>query len=88
MMMRSLFPQIAGYKSELFSKLRGKARKVLEIGVGTGPNMSYYAGEKDVQIYGLDPNEKMEKYAQASAIAAGLPLLNFKFVHAVRRVIC
>lgn len=75
--------KIAGYKSELFDKLRGKAKKVLEIGIGTGPNLKYYAGDIDVQVVGVDPNKKMEKYAQAAAMAAGLPLANFKFMKAV-----
>ena len=50
---------------------------MLEIGIGTGPNLKYYAGEADVQVFGMDPNRKMEKYAQAAAEAAGLPLTNF-----------
>ncbi len=76
--------KIAGYKSQLFSNLKGKAQKVLEIGIGTGPNLKYYAGEADVQVFGMDPNRKMEKYAQAAAVDAGLPLSNFEFIQAVR----
>lgn len=75
--------KIAGYKSELFSNLRGKARNVLEIGIGTGPNLRYYAGDNGVQVIGVDPNRKMEKYAKAAAIEAGLPVPNFKFIQAV-----
>ena len=67
--------------------MRGKAQKILEIGIGTGPNLSYYAGNSDVQVVGIDPNQKMEKYAQSSAESAGLPLSNFEFIHAVCIVI-
>lgn len=74
---------MTGYKSQLFDNLRGKAKTLLEIGIGTGPNLKYYAGDTDVQVLGVDPNKKMEKYAQAAAVAAGLPLTNFKFLQAV-----
>lgn len=75
--------QVAVYKAQLFANLRGEAKKVLEIGIGTGPNLEYYTGDTDVQIFGVDPNKKMEKYARAAAVAAGLPVENFKFVQAV-----
>ncbi|GMN41882.1 hypothetical protein TIFTF001_011104 [Ficus carica] len=75
--------EISGYKSELFANLKGKARKVLEIGIGTGPNLRYYAGNDGFQVFGVDPNRKMEKYAKAAAVAAGLPPANFEFIQAV-----
>lgn len=75
--------EIAGYKSQLFSNLSGKAKKVLEIGIGTGPNLKYYANGTDIEVFGIDPNMKMEKYAKAAAVASGLPPTNFKFIHAV-----
>ncbi|XP_060964032.1 uncharacterized protein LOC133033340 [Cannabis sativa] len=81
--MKSYEAEIAGYKSELFANLRGKAERVVEIGIGTGPNLRYYGGDKGVQVFGVDPNKKMEKYAKSSAIAAGLPVQNFKFIQAV-----
>uniref|UniRef100_M1BS04 S-adenosylmethionine-dependent methyltransferase n=1 Tax=Solanum tuberosum TaxID=4113 RepID=M1BS04_SOLTU len=71
------------YKSELFANLRGQAKQILEIGIGTGPNLKYYASEEGTSVYGVDPNRKMEKYAQAAAETAGLPAANFKFLHAV-----
>ncbi|KAF4403037.1 hypothetical protein G4B88_010489 [Cannabis sativa] len=80
--MKSYEAEIAGYKSELFANLRGKAERVVEIGIGTGPNLRYYGGDKGVQVFGVDPNKKMEKYAKSSAIAAGLPVQNFKFIQA------
>lgn len=75
--------KIAGYKSELFANLRGKAEKILEIGVGTGPNLMYYADYPDIFVFGVDPNRKMQKYAQAAAETAGLPSSNFRFIQAV-----
>lgn len=75
--------KIAGYKAELFAELKGKAQQVLEIGIGTGPNLRYYAADSGVRVFGVDPNIKMEKYARAAAVAAGLPLSNFEFVQAV-----
>ncbi|KAJ6910033.1 hypothetical protein NC652_020900 [Populus alba x Populus x berolinensis] len=80
--------EVAVYKTQLFTNLiRGKARKVLEIGIGTGPNLKYYANSADIQVYGVDPNTKMEKFAQESAVAAGLPLSNFEFIQAVGEAI-
>ncbi|XP_060177990.1 uncharacterized protein LOC132607921 isoform X2 [Lycium barbarum] len=82
--MKSYEAEIEGYKSELFANLRGdQAKQILEIGIGTGPNLKYYASKAGTSVYGVDPNRKMEKYAQAAADAAGLPPANFKFLHAV-----
>lgn len=76
--------QVASYKSQIFANMRGKAETVLEIGIGTGPNLKYYAGDNSgVRVFGMDPNRKMEKYAQAAALNAGLPPADFKFIHAV-----
>ncbi|KAF8399496.1 hypothetical protein HHK36_015362 [Tetracentron sinense] len=75
--------EVAGYKAKLFTSLRGKANKVLELGIGTGPNLKYYASDASVHVFGVDPNKKMEKYAQTAAVAAGLPLSNFNFIQAV-----
>ncbi|CAA3022696.1 methyltransferase-like protein 7A isoform X2 [Olea europaea var. sylvestris] len=75
--------EIAGYKSQLFSNLRGKAHKILEIGVGTGPNLKYYANDPGIHVFGIDPNSKMKKYALVAAEAAGLQPSNFEFMQAV-----
>lgn len=75
--------KIAGYKSQLLANLRGKAEKILEIGIGTGPNLKYYADFPGIHVFGVDPNRKMEKYAQAAAETAGLPPSNFRFMQAV-----
>ncbi|KAM5567234.1 hypothetical protein ABKV19_015373 [Rosa sericea] len=85
--MQSYEDEIAGYKSELFAKLKGKAEQVLEIGIGTGPNLRYYGADDGVRVFGVDPNKKMERYAQAAAVAAGLPLSNFEFIQAVGEAI-
>ncbi|XP_073130716.1 uncharacterized protein [Henckelia pumila] len=75
--------EIAGFKSQLFSSLGGNADKILEIGIGTGPNIRYYADNPGVDVFGIDPNKKMERYAQAAAEAAGIPPSNFRFMQAV-----
>lgn len=85
--MKSYEAEIAGYKTELFAELKGKAEQVLEIGIGTGPNLRYYAADSGVRVFGVDPIMKMEKYARAAAVAAGLPLSNFEFIHAVGEAI-
>lgn len=79
--------KVAQYKSQIFSNLKEKkANKILEIGIGTGPNLSYYTSNSDVQVVGIDPNPEMEKYARSAAVSAGLPLSNFEFIHAVCNV--
>ncbi|MCL7032443.1 hypothetical protein MKW94_014343, partial [Papaver nudicaule] len=81
--MASYEEEVAGYKERIFSSLRGKCKDVLELGIGTGPNLKYYAGDAGVHVYGVDPNKKMEKYAAAAALAAGLPSTNFYYTQAV-----
>ncbi|KNA21732.1 hypothetical protein SOVF_040760 isoform B [Spinacia oleracea] len=80
--MKEYESEVAVYKSQLFDKLRGQAKEVLEIGIGTGPNLKYYASDASM-VFGIDPNKKMEKYARGAADAAGLSPENFKFVQAV-----
>lgn len=61
----------------------------MELGIGTGPNLVYYCGRPAItSVIGVDPNEKMARYAEANAIAAGLSPEKFKFVHAVRYATC
>ncbi|KOM45776.1 hypothetical protein LR48_Vigan06g108200 [Vigna angularis] len=79
--------EVATYKSQIFSNLKGKGLRILEIGIGTGPNLSYYASGSDVEVVGIDPNPKMEKYARSSASSAGLPPSNFEFIQAVGEAI-
>ncbi|KAL9246371.1 hypothetical protein vseg_019915 [Gypsophila vaccaria] len=75
--------EIDKYKRDLFGQLKGQAKEILEIGIGTGPNLKYYAGDSGVRVIGVDPNPKMEKYAREAAEAAGLVPANFDFLHAV-----
>ncbi|XP_031475394.1 uncharacterized protein LOC116247369 [Nymphaea colorata] len=82
-LMESYKMKISGYKEQLFKDLEGETRKVLELGIGTGPNIQYYATGPDVTVYGVDPNKQMEKYAKAAALRAGLPPSNFYFTQAV-----
>lgn len=55
----------------------------MELGIGTGPNIKYYAGNNDVDVVGVDPNQKMEKYVEAAAVSNGIPPEKFKFIQAV-----
>lgn len=49
-------------KDELFSKVVGE--DILEIGMGTGPNMRYYEG---LRVVGVEPNAQSFEYAAANA---------------------
>uniref|UniRef100_J3LH09 Methyltransferase type 11 domain-containing protein n=2 Tax=Oryza brachyantha TaxID=4533 RepID=J3LH09_ORYBR len=71
--------EISEYKSKLFSQLMTAGKDILELGVGTGPNLKYYANADGVNIVGVDPNKHMEEYARAAAVSAGLPPSNFTF---------
>ncbi|KAJ8628545.1 hypothetical protein MRB53_021868 [Persea americana] len=80
--MKAYEAEIAGYKTELFTHLR-ESKRVLELGVGTGPNFKYYAGASGISVFAVDPNKQMEKYARRAAVAAGLPSTHFSFIRAV-----
>ncbi len=54
-------------KQALFANLQGD---VLEIGPGTGPNLSYYP--HDIQWIGIEPNPYMHPYLQQQAERLGL----------------
>ncbi|XP_077213226.1 uncharacterized protein LOC143848225 [Tasmannia lanceolata] len=81
--MKSYEAKIAGYKEELFSHLTAENKKVLELGVGVGPNFKYYANAAGVSVFGIDPNKRMEKYAREAAVTAGLSSTHFSFIRAV-----
>ncbi|KAL9246375.1 hypothetical protein vseg_019917 [Gypsophila vaccaria] len=85
--MKGYESEIGKYKRDLFGQLKGQAKEILEIGIGTGPNLKYYAGDSGVRVIGVDPNRKMEKYAREAAEAAGLVPANFDFVHAVGEIL-
>ncbi|ESQ28292.1 hypothetical protein EUTSA_v10019583mg [Eutrema salsugineum] len=86
--MQSYLEEIEDCKIKVFDKLTAKAEKVLEIGIGTGPNMRYYAARNmNVTVLGLDPNPKMKKHARKSAAKAGLKPKSFKFKQGVGEAI-
>ncbi|CAH2066378.1 unnamed protein product [Thlaspi arvense] len=81
-------PVIEDFKIKVFENLTSKAGKVLEIGIGTGFNMRYYAARNvNVTVLGLDPNPEMKKYARKSAKRAGLRPKNFRFKQGVGEAI-
>ncbi|KAF8073250.1 METTL7A [Scenedesmus sp. PABB004] len=56
---------------------------VLELGVGSGANLPYYARRKGLRLTGLDPNPAMQPYLQATAAAQGLPADALTYVQGV-----
>ncbi|KAL1218454.1 Cycloartenol-C-24-methyltransferase [Cardamine amara subsp. amara] len=87
-LMQSYWQEIEDSKVKVFDKLTTKAEKVLEIGIGTGPNMRYYADRNsNVTLFGLDPNLEVKKYARKSATKAGLKSKNFRFKQGVGEAI-
>lgn len=69
---------IAGYKSQLFANLtRKKAAKIYETWDRYGSNLKYCGTPSGLSVVGVDPDRKMERYAQAAAEASGLHQTNF-----------
>jgi ubiquinone/menaquinone biosynthesis C-methylase UbiE len=71
---------IAPVKRMLFGQLAdnlqppsGRPARVLEIGIGTGPNLSYYPLGSGVSITGVDPNPYMLPYLRSNAVQLGWP---------------
>lgn len=61
---------IRAVKDSLFARLDARGvRDVVEIGVGTGPNMRYYG---DMRVTGVEPNAASHAYAAANAAKHGL----------------
>ncbi|XP_010511988.1 PREDICTED: methyltransferase-like protein 7A isoform X1 [Camelina sativa] len=88
LLMQSYWDEIEDCKVKVFDKLSEKAEKVLEIGIGSGPNMRYYAASNaNLTLYGLDPNPKMKKYARKSAAKAGFKPKSFRFKQGVGEAI-
>ena len=62
-------------KDELFgnlSKFHDPRGTLVEIGMGTGPNMRYYEG---LNVVGVEPNEESHVYAYENATKAGVKSL-------------
>lgn len=59
--------EVADQKRALFANLHGN---VLEIGPGTGPNLSYYP--PDIHWIGVEPNSYMHSYLRQKAEQLGL----------------
>jgi SAM-dependent methyltransferase len=70
--------QVASYKQCLFKRLRGLTPSlnavVVELGIGTFPNAPYYAGWKNVQVLGIEPNPSKHAEAMSRAALCGLSL--------------
>lgn len=54
-------------KETIFSKLfQGEegtsVRTLVEVGIGTGPNIKYYSNRSDLNVVGVDPNPYMKPY--------------------------
>ncbi|KZV32038.1 methyltransferase-like protein 7B [Dorcoceras hygrometricum] len=79
--------EIAGFKSQLFSSLRGKVDNILEIGIGTGPNLRYYADNPGINVAEALPVND----ASVDAVVGTLVLCSVKDVtlalQEVRRVL-
>uniref|UniRef100_A0A061RUX4 Methyltransferase-like protein 7a-like n=1 Tax=Tetraselmis sp. GSL018 TaxID=582737 RepID=A0A061RUX4_9CHLO len=63
-------------KAQLFGEALGGAGKgaqdILEIGIGTAPNLKYYPTLEGIRLTAVEPNLAMEQYARRNAAAAGL----------------
>eukprot|EP00188_Purpureofilum_apyrenoidigerum_P005417 Plantae.Rhodophyta-Purpureofilum_apyrenoidigerum.ctg7021.p1 GENE.Plantae.Rhodophyta-Purpureofilum_apyrenoidigerum.ctg7021~~Plantae.Rhodophyta-Purpureofilum_apyrenoidigerum.ctg7021.p1 ORF type:complete len:296 (-),score=38.17 Plantae.Rhodophyta-Purpureofilum_apyrenoidigerum.ctg7021:100-987(-) len=57
--------EVASRKRTLFQRKMKPGDKILELGIGTGPNLKFYPA--DVEVYGLEPNRAMHPYAAAKA---------------------
>ena len=61
--------EVVAFKSDLFSNNIQANDKILEIGVGSGPNLKYY-GSKASTISALEPNRAFDEFILESAVAA------------------
>jgi len=59
-------------KERIFEELRsrlGSDATVVELGIGTGPNLQFYA--QGMNVIGIEPNKYMDTYAQRAAAGSG-----------------
>jgi ubiquinone/menaquinone biosynthesis C-methylase UbiE len=80
-----LVGKMAGYKKQLFDHLDDNVRSIVEVGVGTGPNLKFYGGRPHIEkVIGVDPNERMARFAEQAALDVGLAPSQFKFLQGVQ----
>lgn len=70
---------MADRKQEMFADLHGS---VLEIGPGTGPNLSYYP--RDIHWIGIEPNPFMHSYLRQEADRLGFQTIDLRIGTAER----
>ncbi|MDP9142198.1 MAG: class I SAM-dependent methyltransferase [Pseudomonadota bacterium] len=58
-------------RSQIVPRARGK---VLEIGIGSGLNLSFYDPAKVEHIFGVDPSAEMQLKARKRAASIGIPV--------------
>lgn len=63
-------------KKQLLSHVVDDAavKDVLEVGIGSGANLPYYASRKDIQLAAVDPNPEMLHYLKATCEEVGFPV--------------
>ena len=83
--MTTCLVQVAPYKDVLFSILPRDTPElqILELGIGTGPNLRYYA-RPGVHVTSVDPNPAMRPFALASASRALIDPHQLAFLDGVR----
>mmetsp|Transcript_28963 Transcript_28963/g.42728 ORF Transcript_28963/g.42728 Transcript_28963/m.42728 type:complete len:350 (+) Transcript_28963:55-1104(+) len=64
--------EVRNFKTNLFSSVK-KGDTVLEIGVGSGPNLPYY-GSRASQVLAVEPNRMFDDYMYAAAVRTNTPL--------------
>lgn len=71
--------EVVAFKSALFSNNVQANDQVLEIGIGSGPNLKYY-GRRASTISALEPNRAFDEYILESAAAAKVSPSKMKIV--------
>lgn len=64
--------EVRRFKQDLFNGVK-RGDKVLEIGVGSGPNLSYY-GKKAGIVLAVEPNRSFDMYTRSAAATTGTTL--------------
>ena len=64
-------PAVRRQRLRIIPKAQGR---VLEVGIGTGLNLPYYAPDRVQAIVGVEPSQRMHRLALRRSLAAGLDL--------------